>query len=103
ERRRDGPTHIAIGWRGLNDPAARPVTFDPASSGGVPAGMRTVGYRRPSWSDDGRIVFLGIGTWNEKPPDAKKKGTDGEEGNATEEAAGGGGSRAHDNHAITKE
>ncbi|HEX2454815.1 MAG TPA: prolyl oligopeptidase family serine peptidase [Vicinamibacterales bacterium] len=87
DERRDGPTHIAIGWRGLNDPAARLVTFDPASSGGVPAGMRTVGYRRPSWSDDGRIVFLGIGTWNEKPPDAKKKGTDGEDGNATEEAA----------------
>ena len=87
DERRDSPTHIAIAWRGLNDPAARPVTFDPAPSGGVPAGMRTVGYRRPSWSDDGRIVFRGIGTWNEKPPDAKKKGTDGEDGNATEEAA----------------
>jgi len=87
DERRDGPTQVALAWRGLNDSATRPVLFDPTASSGVPAGMRTVGYRRPSWSDDGRIVFLGIGVWNEKPPEAKKKGTDGDGESDVETAA----------------
>ena len=30
--------------------------------------MRTVSFRRPSWSNDGTIVFLGLANWEEKPP-----------------------------------
>ena len=35
-------------------PPERAMEFDPASTAGMPAGMRTVSFRRPSWSDDGK-------------------------------------------------
>ncbi len=66
--RRDGPTEIAVAWRGLAMSAERRVEFDPTSAEGFPAGMRTVTYRRPSWSDRGTVLFLGIARWEEKPP-----------------------------------
>jgi len=44
----------------------------PAKNTGVPAGMRTVSFRRPSWSDDGRSVFVGLASWDEKLPDRPK-------------------------------
>src|SRR5262245_9263092 len=90
DEHRDGPTQVALAWRDLTDSAARPVVFDPTATSGVPAGMRTVGYRRPSWSDDGHIVFVGIAAWNEKPPNVKKKkdtNGDGDGESETEEAA----------------
>ena len=29
-------------------------------------------FRRPSWSDDGRTVFVGVGKWDEKVKEAAK-------------------------------
>ena len=55
--RRDGPTHALLAWKNLG-PAA---TYDPTSAPGFPAGSRIVSFRRPTWSDDGRTVFVGIG------------------------------------------
>ena len=74
---RDGPTQVALAWRGLSDPSSRAIQYDPTASRDVPAGMRTVSYRRPSWSQDGKIIFIGIAKWNEKAPDAKSKTDDG--------------------------
>jgi len=68
DERREGPTHVALAWRGLGTPSESRATFDPASAPSFPAGMRTVSFRRPSWSDSGKVVFLGIAKWDDKPP-----------------------------------
>lgn len=70
--RREGPTQIALAWRRLADASEAKQTYDPTADATFPTGMRTVNYRRPSWSDDGSIVFLGIAKWTEKPVIAKK-------------------------------
>jgi acetyl esterase/lipase len=36
--------------------------------------MRTVSFRRLTWSDDGRVVFLGIARWEDKLPSAGRGG-----------------------------
>ncbi len=79
--RREGPTHALLAWQGVSGSAARTVTYDPASASDFPAGQRIVSYRRPSWTDDGRVVFVGLARWDEKPPDpAKSKTEDGDSG-----------------------
>jgi dipeptidyl aminopeptidase/acylaminoacyl peptidase len=67
---RDGATQAVLAWRGVSgsQPVAR--ALDPLK--GVPAGLRTVSFRRPSWSDDGNIVFAGIAEWPEKADAGKK-------------------------------
>ena len=71
----DGATHAILAWRKLGTIAS----FDPLKTAGVPAGSRIVSYRRPSWSDDGRTIFVGIGRWTEKVPGPAKP-KDGDKG-----------------------
>jgi dipeptidyl aminopeptidase/acylaminoacyl peptidase len=84
--KRDGATHVALAWTGVT--ATAPRVFDPTAQQGIPAGMRTVSFRRPSWSDDGKLVFLGIGKWDEKVQSPKKETTNGDAEEADEEPAG---------------
>ena len=46
--------------------------YDPLADKAFPAGMRTVSARRPSWSDDGRTLFVGIAKWDDKPESAAR-------------------------------
>ena len=69
--KRDGPTQIPMAWCHLGEPSESVHQFDPAAATGVPAGMRIVSYRKPSWSSDGADVFVGIARWDEKIPKAK--------------------------------
>ena len=73
--RRDGSTHVALAWTGLdaNNPTRR--EFDPTSSSDFPAASRIVSYRRPSWSEDGSTVFLGTGVWRSTGPGSGAKAT----------------------------
>ena len=71
----DGATHAILAWRKPGTIAS----FDPLKTAGVPAGSRIVSYRRPSWSDDGRTIFVGIGRWTEKVPGPAKP-KDGDKG-----------------------
>jgi len=67
---REGPTHVALAWTGLGMRAERRHAFDHTSTpGSLASGSRIVSYRRPSWSDDGRIVFAGVADWKAKPKD----------------------------------
>jgi dipeptidyl aminopeptidase/acylaminoacyl peptidase len=66
DERREGSTHTVLAWTGVAGQSPGLKTFDPARNTGVPAGMRTVSFRRPSWSDDGRSVFVGVAPWEEK-------------------------------------
>ncbi len=63
DERRDGPTHVALAWTKLGEGAEARRTFDPTSDGTFNPSLRTVAYRKPSWSGDGSVVFLGVGKW----------------------------------------
>jgi dipeptidyl aminopeptidase/acylaminoacyl peptidase len=68
---RDGPTEAVLAWTGIGQ-AERLLTYDPTNDPSFPSGMRTVPYRRLSWSEDGRTIFLGIAKWNEALPVASR-------------------------------
>ncbi len=70
----EGPTHAVIDWTEVAASAPVRHEFDPGTAPGFPAGMRIVSYRRPSWSDDGRQILLGIADWPLKPPPAPSRG-----------------------------
>jgi len=72
DERREGPTQIALAWKRLGEDAEAKREYDPTADTKFPAGMRTVAFRRPSWSQDGGVVFLGVAKWQEKPAGEKK-------------------------------
>ena len=86
DERREGATHVALAWKRLGDAAEAKQVYDPTADAKSPAGMRTVAFRRPSWSQDGGIVFLGIAKWPEKPASEKKPAA-GNDGSVAKEAA----------------
>jgi dipeptidyl aminopeptidase/acylaminoacyl peptidase len=71
--RHDGPTQIVLAWRGLAQATPDHQTYDPTADPKFTAGLRTVSFRRPSWSDDGKTIFVGVAKWDEKPPSEKDK------------------------------
>src|SRR5262245_8432823 len=73
--RHEGPAHVALAWTRLTDESGAGHVYDPPTDSKFPAGPRTVAFRKPSWSDDGRVVFLGVANWNEKAADSKKTTT----------------------------
>src|SRR5215470_9272314 len=82
DERRDGPTQVALAWKRLGEDAEAKRTYDPTADAKFPAGTRTVAFRRPSWSQDGGVVFLAVAKWQEKPAGEKKAA-----GNDSKEAA----------------
>jgi dienelactone hydrolase len=72
DEHREGPTQIALAWTHLGEAAEANHTYDPAADTKFPAGMRTVAFHKPSWSEEGDVVFLGVAKWDEKLPEAKK-------------------------------
>jgi dienelactone hydrolase len=65
--RHDGPTHTILAWTHL---AAGEMlrSFDPSKDSALPAGTRTVSYRRLAWSEDGTMIFFGFANWAAAPP-----------------------------------
>src|SRR5262249_7323950 len=72
DERHDGPTQVALAWTHLADTSEAGHVYDPTADSKFSAGLRTVAFRKPSWSDDGGVVFLGVARWNEKVAYAKK-------------------------------
>ncbi len=66
--KKDGDAYIVLSWRNLADSSESSHTYDPTADQKFPSGLRTVSYRRPSWSDDGATLFLGLADWYPKPP-----------------------------------
>src|ERR1043166_2253223 len=52
--------HPILVWEsvGVGEPA--PLSLDPATAPGFPAGTRIAEARRPSWSHDGRVLYFGV-------------------------------------------
>ena len=81
DERRDGATEVLLAWTGAAGAAPVKHAFDPTEKADFPAGMRTVAFRRPSWSDTGDVVFVGVAKWEDKPdakPDSKSDAADNE-------------------------
>jgi dipeptidyl aminopeptidase/acylaminoacyl peptidase len=91
--KRDGATYIVLSWKNLGEmPALRDGVstsqssraYDPTADQKFPGGLRTVSYRRPSWSDDGAILFIGLAEWYPKPATAAPAGRRGGRGGNAE-------------------
>jgi dipeptidyl aminopeptidase/acylaminoacyl peptidase len=64
--KREGSTHTALAWTTVASGTPKLHTLDPTKGTPLTPGMRTVAFRRPSWSEDGRVVFIGVAPWEEK-------------------------------------
>jgi dipeptidyl aminopeptidase/acylaminoacyl peptidase len=73
--RKDGPTYSILAWTDLGK-NERLRTYDPAADPAFPAGMRTVAFRRLSWTADGKTLFFGLAKWDDRivPPAKTGKG-----------------------------
>ena len=74
--------HVVMAWRDLDDGDGSAFVLDPREDDGVPAGSRVTEHRAPSWSEDGRTIFLGL---QERKPVEKADGEEAEEGEGEEE------------------
>ncbi len=70
----DGATYVALAWTHLGEPSEASRTYDPTADAKFPVGLRTVTFRRPSWSEDGNTVFVGLSDWYDKPPAPRRAG-----------------------------
>jgi dipeptidyl aminopeptidase/acylaminoacyl peptidase len=87
DTRKDGPTAVVLAWTGVGRSGEEKLrTYDPTADPSFPAGMRTVSFRRATWSEDGRTIFLGVAAWDDLPPPARGRGQGGRGGSATGEA-----------------
>lgn len=63
--RRDGSTHVVLAWTRLVDGPESRRSYDPTADASFPADLRTVAFRKPSWSDSGDVVFVGVARWTD--------------------------------------
>jgi dienelactone hydrolase len=73
----DGPTYVAMAWKDAAKAGEAAKVYDPTADKQFPANERTVSFRRPSWSEDGATLFLGVAEWYPKPPAPKRAGRGG--------------------------
>jgi dipeptidyl aminopeptidase/acylaminoacyl peptidase len=83
----DGSTYIMMAWTHLGESGEGGRVYDPTSDSKFPSGLRTVTYRRPSWSDDGNTIFIGLADWYPKPPAPARRGGRGSGGDTSGDAA----------------
>jgi acetyl esterase/lipase len=71
--RKEGSTYAVLSWTGIGK-TERLRMYDPTADSIFPAGMRTVSFRRLSWSDDGNALFFGIAKWEDAVAPAARGG-----------------------------
>lgn len=80
DEKREGPTHVVMAWTHLGEKSGEvpppSFSYDPSKDTKFPANTRTVSYRKPTWSHDGEILFVGLAEWHEKAPTAKRDAED---------------------------
>jgi dipeptidyl aminopeptidase/acylaminoacyl peptidase len=62
---REGATHVALAWPDAVGAPANVRVLD-AARAGLAADLRVVGFRAPRWSEDGSLLFVGVGPWPAK-------------------------------------
>ena len=75
DEQKEESTHLLLAWTGLGK-SKRRFIYDPAADSSFPEGMRTVSFRPFLWSDDGKVLFLGIAKWDDKIIPEKKEDKD---------------------------
>ena len=65
-------THSVLAWTNASAPTSTPRVFDAT---GAPPGLRIADYRRPSWSKDGTVLYIGLRK-REPTADQPKKSDD---------------------------
>jgi dienelactone hydrolase len=71
--KRDGATYAILAWTGVGGSGEKKRAYDPDADTALGAARRLVAFRRPSWSEDGGTIFVGVAPWPEK---AAKKDKD---------------------------
>jgi dienelactone hydrolase len=67
DAKKDGPTHLVLAWRDLGRSSEQRRSLDPTSGDVLTSSQRVVSFRRPEWSVDGRVVFVGVADWFDAP------------------------------------
>jgi dipeptidyl aminopeptidase/acylaminoacyl peptidase len=70
--KKDGANYAIVAWTGVGGGSERRQEYDPSADSSLGAARRLVAFRRPSWSEDGSAVFVGVGPWNDKAPKKDK-------------------------------
>jgi len=65
--RHENPIYSALAWTHLSDASPAKHEYSPAADAKFATGLRTVPFHKPTWSEDGDAVFLGVAKWLEKP------------------------------------
>ncbi len=78
---KEDPTYIVLSWTEIGKKESQ-YTYDPTADSTFPEGMRTVTYRPLSWSEAGKVLFLGIAKWEDKIEPEKKEKTEEKEPDA---------------------
>jgi dienelactone hydrolase len=76
DERREGPAYTLLSWTGLAGGKDAKHLYEPSSDSYFPEQMRIVSFRKPYWSDDGTMIFVGIGRWEQKPVPVTQTGVD---------------------------
>jgi dienelactone hydrolase len=84
---RDGPTQIALAWTNLGQPSEAAHLYDPTADSKFPPATRTVSFRKPDWTLDGRVVFLGLAKWEDRIAEPAKPATLATDGTKTTDAS----------------
>ena len=72
DEKKEGAAWDAIAWTGVGTSGERRRAYDRAADAGLGATRRVSAFRRPAWSEDGSVVFLGVGAWDEKSAPVNK-------------------------------
>jgi dienelactone hydrolase len=72
----EGPAYSLLSWTGLTGAKEAKHLYEPSSDSHFPEGMRIVSFRKPSWSDDGAMIFIGVGEWKQKLSPVTQTGGD---------------------------
>jgi dipeptidyl aminopeptidase/acylaminoacyl peptidase len=53
-------THVLLAWTQVVSPSPVRRELDPSASNGVPVDLRIAEHRRPEWSRDASVIFIGL-------------------------------------------
>jgi dipeptidyl aminopeptidase/acylaminoacyl peptidase len=76
--RHDGAAWSIVAWTGVGTTVEKRHVYDAVADAAKKGYGRISAFRRPAWSEDGSVVFVGAGPWTEKAVPAGKE-TDGKE------------------------
>jgi dienelactone hydrolase len=74
--RHEGLTYAVLAWTGVGAATERQRQYDPTGDRALGSSRRLVAFRRPSWSEDGAEVFVGVAPWGPKPEGPDKGQSD---------------------------